>query len=86
MTLYSILIDCIANWQSVAHDAQERIYKESINLASLRLYFSSDSKDKCSSRQPSINNNKNDQEGYQSDFKSIGYRQEDQAFNEGMKR
>lgn len=32
VTFYSILIDCLTNWQSVAHEAQERIYKESINL------------------------------------------------------
>ena len=32
VTLQSILIDCLTNWQNLAHQAQERIYKESHNL------------------------------------------------------
>lgn len=39
VTIYSILIDCFTNWQSVAHEAQERIYKENLNLPSVRLPF-----------------------------------------------
>ena len=38
VTFYSILIDCLTNWQSVAHEAQERIYKESLNLPDVRLF------------------------------------------------
>ena len=65
MTLYSILIDCLTNWQSVAHEAQERIYKESLNLPQVKMWSN------VEKSQPS-----SDQEGYQTDFKGVRYRQE----------
>ena len=65
VTFYSILIDCLTNWQSVAHEAQERIYKESLNLPEVKMW-SNVLKSQRSS----------DQEGYQTDFKGVRYRQE----------